>query len=345
MLHKRTEACIKTVTDWFEPVSFYGFFVSSPTPGITPRLLPHPHNKTKRRYVEFIGDSDTTSYGNEGEITDAIAVHTMDPAKQNAWNSYAAQAARCFDADCSMVCWTGIGVHGAEPIPGTELDVMNGGMRTVYNRSVAYASSQPPADHPDLVVVYIGGNDLSGNAFGDLSGVDEALGGTALEGSPGMAGRKVLEDFSEALVEVLQAVRTRNLHAPVVLLAPNETTMSAESTTEEQAYTAGLVQRGVRLAHVAFSAWCVKNGHEPNASFHVLRPTPAISNPDVDPSEWGLLRHWSVKGHQKVARALVKVIEEALPEWKATSEPTPCPVLEPDTYEIGDSSALACSLM
>ena len=239
----------------------------------------------------------------------------------------------------------------AAPIPGTELDVINGGMRTIYKRCVAYAESRFPGDQPDLVVVYIGGNDFSGSDFGPLEDLDQALTPRAegdqaeTEGSGKISGLEAIEAYSEALQEVLQAARTRRPEAPILMLAPNATTMSAESTPEEQAYTAGLVQRGVRHAYETFREWCKKNKRDANVSFHILEPSPAIANPKEDPSEWGLLRHWSVKGHTKVARALVGVIEEAVPGWKATSVPTPCPVMDPVTTEVGDTSALACNLM
>ena len=90
------------------------------------------------------GDSDTASYGCEGPYSGPDDVINMDPAKENCWNGYAAQAARCLEADYSLVAWTGIGVCGAPPIPGTALDIQLGGSRTLYGRALGNTRHDVP---------------------------------------------------------------------------------------------------------------------------------------------------------------------------------------------------------
>lgn len=304
VLHKRTEAAVKTALDWFEPVTFYGLFVDGDSEfnKVGALIL---HDFKKPLSIEFIGDSDTTSFGNEGEPTGADDIDTMDPSKQNCWNSYAAQAARCFDVDYHQVCWTGVGVvHGA-PIPGTSLDVIQRGMRTVYPRALANSESNQPREEHQLCVVFIGGNDLTGED-------------TEMFESFTSAG---LKDFLKHYEELLRMVRKSNPDATILCVAPDEFTMSAEPDRDGQRDTSHLVQLAVSKA--------VQDCADPNVHYRILSPTIQIEDPAKTPVEdWAMLAHWSVKGHTKVAGALVAAIHEVT-GWEIISEPTPCPIMKP----------------
>ncbi len=68
-------------------------------------IPPRPTIALPRR-LEYIGDSITCGYGNEGVwMTDVF--HT---AQENPWEAYAAVTARSLKADYQMVCWSGIGI-------------------------------------------------------------------------------------------------------------------------------------------------------------------------------------------------------------------------------------------
>ena len=72
------------------------------------------------------------------------------------------------------------------------------------------------------------------------------------------------------------------------------------------------MQRGVATAVEQF---LVESGDK-QALYRVLEPDPPIEDPaqagaqaGCTHGDWGLLAHWSVQGHSKVAGALVGVIE------------------------------------
>ncbi len=66
---------------------------------------PQPTAKRSRR-LEFIGDSITCGYGNEGQWM----VDSFHTAQENPWEAYAARTARKLEADYHLVCWSGIGI-------------------------------------------------------------------------------------------------------------------------------------------------------------------------------------------------------------------------------------------
>lgn len=68
----------------------------------------HPPMRTKAstRRLEFIGDSITCGYGNEGSSEDEI----FTTAQENPWLAYAARTARELEADYHLICKSGIGL-------------------------------------------------------------------------------------------------------------------------------------------------------------------------------------------------------------------------------------------
>ncbi len=66
---------------------------------------PQPTPLRSRR-LEFIGDSITCGYGNEG----LWMVDSFHTAQENPWEAYAARTARMLEADYHLVCWSGIGI-------------------------------------------------------------------------------------------------------------------------------------------------------------------------------------------------------------------------------------------
>ncbi|AKV04153.1 Endoglucanase E precursor [Labilithrix luteola] len=86
-LYKRTEAKVGEAT-------FLGFDGDA-------KLMPPPAPADRR--IEFVGDSITTGYGNEGPG----AVCTFNPAQENEYLSYSALTARALKADHVTVAWSG----------------------------------------------------------------------------------------------------------------------------------------------------------------------------------------------------------------------------------------------
>jgi len=193
-------------------------------------------------------------------------------------------------------------------------------MREIFTRSLANSASEASPEEPDLYVVYLGGNDLTGSQVGTNTEAFEATTGGSVA------------EFLSAYQELLGIIRAKHPHVPVLCVAPDKYTMSAEPTRAEQAETASLVQSLVHKAVDAFS--------DPGVHFQILRPDPQISDPAEDPEDWAVLAHWSVKGHTKVAGALVEAIKKVMPEWEVTGAPTPCPILEPKCTSAAPASCV-----
>lgn len=138
-LVKRTEAHIGEV-------QFLGFTVTDGS------LLAPPPASSKR--IEFIGDSITCGYGNEG----TSQYQNFTTKNENAYMAYGAITGRILGADVTTVCWSGKGViqnYGGnkdEPMP------------TVYPRVLPYDKTKI-WDYtkwvPQVVVINLGTNDIS----------------------------------------------------------------------------------------------------------------------------------------------------------------------------------------
>ena len=59
-----------------------------------------------KRKIEFIGDSITCGYGNEGKLN----VDGFNTAQENPWLNYASKTARNLNSDYNLVSWSGIGI-------------------------------------------------------------------------------------------------------------------------------------------------------------------------------------------------------------------------------------------
>ncbi|NME81815.1 SGNH/GDSL hydrolase family protein [Clostridium sp. SM-530-WT-3G] len=120
-----------------------------------------------KRRIEFIGDSITCGYGNEGKLD----VDEFNTAQENPWMAYASKTARKLSADYNLVSWSGIGVissYTEENVPNDELlipklykytdmdlDKILGIPENQYN---IWNNSK---FIPDLVVINLGTNDFS----------------------------------------------------------------------------------------------------------------------------------------------------------------------------------------
>ena len=135
----------------------------------------------RERTLEFIGDSITTGYGNEGDSPDCW----FTPATQNAELSYAAIAANELRADYSLIALSGLGVvrnlrSENAMSADTAIDFID--------RSLAMnPSTSSPAQGiaPSAVIINLGTNDYSSLPFPEE------------------------ESFVQAYVQLLQAVRAR----------------------------------------------------------------------------------------------------------------------------------------
>jgi lysophospholipase L1-like esterase len=141
----------------FGKVGIVKLFVDSEEPP-----LPTPW---RARRLEFIGDSITCGYGNEGQwMVDGF--HT---AQENPWEAYAARTARILEADYHLVSWSGIGIISNwtdQEVPNEELLMSVLYPFTDRSTELTVGSEAPELwDHnqfvPDCIVINLGTNDNS----------------------------------------------------------------------------------------------------------------------------------------------------------------------------------------
>ncbi len=116
------------------------------------KILDAPANSDM--YIEFVGDSITTAYGNLAKSSDSVTTPSY-PKYQDATQGYAYLTAKNLGADFSLVARQGIGAQiGYQPV----------NMQTVYpllrhakDTSTAYDFAR----QPDYVVIALGTNDVA----------------------------------------------------------------------------------------------------------------------------------------------------------------------------------------
>ncbi len=125
---------------------------------------PQPTERLTRR-LEFIGDSITCGYGNEGQWN----VDNFHTAQENPWDAYAALSARRLQADYHMVCWSGIGILSSwteQEVPNEEILMPE--LYPYTDRSTELALANEATELwdnnrfvPDCIVINLGTNDNS----------------------------------------------------------------------------------------------------------------------------------------------------------------------------------------
>ncbi len=140
-LFKRTELT-------FGKTQFMGFVVDDDASLV-------PITNQRNILIEFIGNSITCGYGNEGTLGEVFGATT-----ENHYMSYAALTARNFNARHIAVCRSGIGIYRNYDGPSTgSTDCMS----NYYTRTFLY-DENPKYDfkeRPDLVCINLGTNDFS----------------------------------------------------------------------------------------------------------------------------------------------------------------------------------------
>lgn len=136
------------------------------------------------RRIEFIGDSITCGYGNEGQITTKMLTNSTN-ADQNslrsckdflgkevyevssAYLAWGPQVGRYFNADWRLTCWSGKGVYRNADNSNTDL------MPDVFGRSVATDATTKydlTSWVPQAVVIDLGTNDFGSVAQSNSGG-------------------------------------------------------------------------------------------------------------------------------------------------------------------------------
>jgi hypothetical protein len=125
------------------PITIYG--VHAEGCKLVPPQTNEEEDLSQIRKIEFIGDSDTAAFGNEGapcEISVSSMLFRLHASSQNISNSWAHMLCRMLEAEPSVVAWSGIGVHQnaqfSDPPVAEKGSTMNA-MQAVYLRLDASA--------------------------------------------------------------------------------------------------------------------------------------------------------------------------------------------------------------
>jgi lysophospholipase L1-like esterase len=140
-IFKRTE-------EMFGKTQFFGFIIDKGS-GLT--AIKNPRTKL----IEFIGNSITCGYGNEG-----INGGTFGPTTENHYLTYAAITSRNFNARHLAVCKSGIGIYRNYNGPASG----NTNCMTNYYTRIFLNDANPNfafAEKPDLVCIDLGSNDFN----------------------------------------------------------------------------------------------------------------------------------------------------------------------------------------
>lgn len=121
--------------------------------------------EAKQKHIQFIGDSITCGFGNEGNAGDGFLTQTENPLK-----AYAALTAKKLDAEFTLISWSGIGIISSYVDP--DVEVPNTGVLvprvypyTDYSLFARMGWEQEgydfSKDNLDLIVINLGTNDSS----------------------------------------------------------------------------------------------------------------------------------------------------------------------------------------
>jgi lysophospholipase L1-like esterase len=236
--------------------------------------------------IEFIGDSDSAAFGNLAKKTG------LDPAGIGAALSQGAEAqdvekgfvglvSHAFQADGEFICISGTGSTWDDDGKKEE-GLMNYYARPLYTSE----DTTRQLDPVDLVVIYLGGNDV---------------GGGGLKKSPAKKGEVV-----QGYTQLLKMVKQYRPSTPILCLIPSPTMASAEETPQEQQQVSQLLQEIIPQAVES------AGGASQGITSAVVPATINLS----DDSEWGTLLHWSVKAHKKVAAGIIPLVSQKM-GWQA----------------------------
>jgi len=134
----------------FGITQFHGFIIDSGKTVV-------PLSNKRDRIIEFIGNSITCGYGNEGSGSG-----TFGPTTENNYLTYGAVTARYFNARYYGVCASGIGLYrnyGCSTTEDTYSCMLNYYNRTISQNPTPLYTYSPK---PDLICIDLGTNDFSG---------------------------------------------------------------------------------------------------------------------------------------------------------------------------------------
>ncbi|CAK4617114.1 unnamed protein product [Aphanomyces euteiches] len=147
-ISKRTEPQMRGAVSTFKVCTFYGFIVDKAAI-VLPYVSPYTHR------IEFIGDSDTCGFGNEGVGSSSKGIFGMKGRVENVYNGYACIIARMFNAEAHVLAWSGKGVK-------SNLGEWGPNMSSMWKHAIASRDFPWDMDawQPEAVVINLGAQDL-----------------------------------------------------------------------------------------------------------------------------------------------------------------------------------------
>eukprot|EP00928_Gymnodinium_smaydae_P086954 TRINITY_DN71333_c0_g1_i1.p1 TRINITY_DN71333_c0_g1~~TRINITY_DN71333_c0_g1_i1.p1 ORF type:complete len:404 (+),score=19.30 TRINITY_DN71333_c0_g1_i1:59-1270(+) len=285
-VQKRTEPIIGTVAQALmrretSTVNFFGVIVQGGDIGESP--------SPSTRRLEFVGDSETSGFGNLGPSQpggpNLKAMLTVNPAHQDANQAWPAFVAKALGAEFHSISWSGCGVLWNAPGAGCSSKVS---LHELYRRLLG-SSGEPSSlmDEtvlhswvPDAVIVYAGGNDWW----------------TLCETRDEQA---LVNGFREFLARV----RRMRATSVVIVLVPSAATVCA---------CIGSLEDQATFSNDMYNCWsrAISESGDMQVYLEVVDPKPPCSLTDC--ADWGQCGHWSVRGNQKWARAVAPLVAERL---------------------------------
>mmetsp|Transcript_65912 Transcript_65912/g.157600 ORF Transcript_65912/g.157600 Transcript_65912/m.157600 type:complete len:685 (+) Transcript_65912:168-2222(+) len=226
-----------------------------------------------QQVIHFIGDSDTTGFGN---LVERTASTYLSPAEFE-W---------CKERTSSECAWPKLvahALHAQAVVVAKESAGVTKASEQLLGLYRERAAQVPPA----LVVIYLGGNDIEHISFWRCS----------------------RNDFAEGYMQVLRCVRKYWPEVAILCLAPHASAVSCCRSKEQQRYIATEMRRLVSAAvHRA-------GGEAAGIYFQVVEPWPHLEY-DRD-EDWAASEHWSMKGHEMWAEAVVPLARLILARERA----------------------------
>eukprot|EP00933_Yihiella_yeosuensis_P051428 TRINITY_DN49363_c0_g1_i1.p1 TRINITY_DN49363_c0_g1~~TRINITY_DN49363_c0_g1_i1.p1 ORF type:complete len:413 (-),score=55.31 TRINITY_DN49363_c0_g1_i1:304-1542(-) len=296
-IQKRTEAKISSFWGGLSGKSthvvvFYGL-VTYPASENPINLHGEHEEGLKRPLIEFLGDSETAGFGNIGPSQPGNpglkSLLTANPSHQDANQAWPVMVGKSLKTDYHVIAWSGIGVLW-NSYCSSDVNFHHLYPRLLATRSdptsVATVDQNLLSEWtPDIVVVYIGGNDwytLEGNRSKGLPAEDELI---------------------DAFLHFLKQLRAfRSEVDIVILLASPDSCCACVADLKEQA----------KFAKDMETAWSAAASRFGDDHVFLERVCP---NPRIDVScaeDWGQMGHWSVKGNRKWADAVHGLLQKYL---------------------------------
>ncbi|DAZ95625.1 TPA: hypothetical protein N0F65_002254 [Lagenidium giganteum] len=275
-ISKRTEPQMRGAMSTFKVCTFYGFIVEEDAVVL-------PCRSQYKHRIEFIGDSDTCAFGNEGKVSSSRNMFGLKGRMENVYNGYACITARMLNAEAHVLAWSGKGVHSNSADWGPNMPAL--WKNTLASRDGEWDMASWV---PDAVVINLGGNDLFPPASSEAEIVD-------------------------AYASLLEEVRWYRPDAHIFCVVCDEGCMSSDDSEINRSHVSMQLQQIVKVALTKV------NKNDNKMHFTLIKVDGGLQ-----PTDYAMLMHYAVSGHQKIAKVLAEEIALRT-QWRIEEQPYTMP--------------------